>query len=378
MVGKIKRIVYRFRHPLFWPKGFILGVIAAQVSLMLITILWIIHITTIPEKPYIEKTLDTRRELIKNLKLANIEEYAWRPVLNCENILRENHYKQHTLEKKEEENCIPMSLQFSKIKRRNKNKYIRNDSRNIIKYGEKVEKPCLICHKTQARSSVNWIYHVSKQTSRHLSGKKNDEIVQRSIIIAVGSIFIFWLIYSIIRLILYSMNKLNVLTLSFISEDQRFPQKPLEEMGFKKSNFLYAELGEYFLRGYISRSAFLQWLETLVKNKTLKSTSHLFSNIKGSVIRTNSHNNFEGMRISQIIARRAEVGRIIFEQAILSKPKIKVLDSNNNKKIVWKIRRNNYVKPKKYQFIDLKFESITDLVETKSLVKVERSSRDGQ
>ena len=366
MVSKIKRIVYRLRHPLFWPKEIIIAVVATQVGLIFIVILWIINITKVPEKPYVKKTLHARRELIKNLKLANIESYVWRPVLNCENILADDHYKKHTSDKSEKKHCIPMSIQFSNMKHSTKKQYVKNHQTNVVTYEEKVEKPCLICHTNRAKSSMKWIYHISSQTSRHLASQGDQEIIKHSIVIAAGLVCIFWFIYSALRFIMHNLGKLDVLALSFLNEIDIFPKKFLDKMGLKKSNFLYAELGDHVLRGYISRSIFLKWLESLIENKILKEPSNIFLQIKGSIMRANNHNDFEGMRISQIIAKRAETGRIIFEQAILPNQE---LNHRNTKKIVWQVRRNNYIEPQKYQFIDLKFESITDLVDTRSLIK---------
>ena len=366
MVSKVKRIVYRLRHPLFWPKEIIIAVVVTQIGLVCIVILWIANITKVPEKPYIKKTLRARRELIKNLKLANIESYIWRPVLNCENILADDHYKKQTSDKSEQEHCIPMSIQFSDMKHSTKKQYVENHQTNVVKYEEKMEKPCLICHTNRAKSSTKWIYHISSQTSRHLAGKDDQEIIKHSIVIAVGLMCAFWFIYVALRFIMHSLGKLDVLALSLLNEIDIFPKKILDKMGLKKSHFLYAELGDHVVRGYISRSIFFKWLESLIKNKILEEPSSLFLQIKGSIIQANKHNDFEGMRISQIIAKRAESGRIIFEQAILPNQK---LHDRNTKKVVWQIRRNNYIEPQKYQFIDLKFESITDLVDTRSLIK---------
>ncbi len=366
MLSKVKRIVYRFRHPLFWPREIIISVILVQVGLISIIILWIINIRKVPEKSYIQKTLNTRRELIKNLKLANIESYIWQPVLNCESILIDDHYRKRTSPKNETENCIPMDIRFSKTKYPAKNKYVKNNQKNVVNYQEKVEKPCLICHRDQATSSMNWVYHISPQTSRHLASESNQEFIKKSIIVAVGLVFIFWFIYSVTRLIMHSLGKLDVLALSLLNENNIFPKKSLGKMGFKKSNFLYAELGDHFLRGYMTRNIFLKWCELLIKSKALNEPSHLFSQVKGSVMQANNHNDFEAIRISQIIAKRTEPGRIIFERAILPEKKI---NDRNGKKIVWQVRRSNYIQPKKYEFIDLKFESITDLAKTQPRIK---------
>ncbi len=373
MFGKIKKIVYRLIHPFFWTRNMIIGILTIQIALASFLILWILYITATPEISYIKKALNTQRILIKNLKLANLEDYIWRPVLSCKDILSDDHYQVKKSNKIENKHCIPMSLSFSKTKL--KNKYTVNHSKNIIEYGEAVEKPCLICHRGQSQASVRWVYHTSPQTVHHLLRERPKKVVDKAFIVSISTIFLFWFFYILIRLIMYYRGKLDVLALSFLREDARLPLKIFKQLGFKKSNFLYAELGEHFLRGYISRSIFLHWLESFIKNKRLNNSSHLLINIKASVMRVGSDNNFEGMRISQVITKKVEYGRIMLQQNILLDHKIQIFNKDIAKQVVWKIRPYNYMEPKTYQFVDLEFKSMSNLIKLTSLNK--KNSKNG-
>ena len=357
MYRKIRKIAYRLRYPLYWPKEVIIGVMLVQLTLVAFLVFWIAYISRKPEKPYVEKTLNSRRELIKNLKLANTQPYVWQPVLNCGSILSELHYRAGTPDKKEDQACIPVQMRFSKRGVGATNQYIRDASSNVIKYEENIEKPCLICHKSESKSSVTWVYQTSSQTSYHISQEGIQEKISTLLVICFSFIFIFWLVYLLVRLIMSTRGELDVLALSFLDHEGGLSKKTFKEMKLKKSDFLYAELSDHFLRGYIPRSTFLKWLELLIERSALCGGSQLLSKIKASVVTTPSGNNFEGMRISQLIARKAESGRIIFEQDILPDPKPQLIPAGC-RKIVWKFRRDRQDNPKQYKFVDINFESM--------------------
>ena len=367
MYRKIRKIAHRLRRPFYWPKEIVMGTMVVQIILVAFLGSWIIYMNRKPEKPYVEKTLNSRRELIKNLKLANIQPYVWRPVLNCESILSDSHYIRSKPDKKEDQACIPIHMRFSKRGLGITNQYIRDASNNVIKYQENIEKPCLICHRNESKSLVTWVYQTSPKTSYHISQESIQEKMSQLFAICFFSIFIFWLVYLLARFIMSTRGKLDVLALSFLNEEGSFSKKIFKEMKLKKSDFLYAELSDHFLRGYIPRSAFLKWLELLIEKNALCGESHLLSKTRASVVTTPSGNNFEGMRISQIIAKKAEPGRIIFEQDILPNPKPKLVPEGC-RKVVWKVRRNQQGDPKQYKFVDINFESMEQWV-GKKLIK---------
>ena len=233
-----------------------------------------------------------------------------------------------------------------------------------IYYNEGLDKPCLICHQSKkANTIVQWSHLVRPMvlSSLFTNGPDTRKKIEQSMIFSLISILIFWMIYSIIRSILYKRNKLDILAVSFLFEDQLIPKKFLRKIALRRSGFLYGESGNDVLRGYISKKFFLNWLDMLSGKKS-KIRLQTFSGIKMGVMQVQQGYGFEGIRICQAITRKAEAGRVLFEYGILPSWKDYSVEQDT-KKVTCRFRGNQLnrqvlAEEGKIYFIDFKFDSI--------------------
>ena len=356
MIQPVKIFSFRFLHPFFWSKNIIILVIFLQLIMGATFIFYVLYNEKKPEKEHVQRVLKTQRELVRNLKLANVEEYVWKPILKCKNLLSER-------VSIGEEECIPMNLRFLENKRSHiKKAYYPSQDSEKIYYNEGLDRPCLICHQNKRVDVlIQWSYRskpivLSSLFPGNLDIRKK---IEESIIFSAVLIFIFWFSYSVLRFILYKYNKLDILAISFTSKNMVILKKLLKKITLKRSVFLYGESSRGFLRGYMPKKFFLDWLARL-SEKESNIALEIFSNIKTGAISVKQGLGLEGIRICQAITRRVEPGRAIFEYGVLP-PHESYSKNRGTKKIVWRIqdkRSRGQIQEKKMQFIDFRFDSI--------------------
>ena len=364
MIQKVKVFSFRWAHPFFWTKNIIMWIIFLQIMVSSFFILYVLYNEKKPDKEHVKKSLQTQRQLVKNLKLANLQEYVWRPLLSCKDLLSSKIYSKVPLDEK---NCIPMGLEFVRIQKIFPVKiyYSLQDTRKIY-YNEIIDKPCLICHQNQkADTLVRWSYSTSPVILSTLvpDNFNTSKKIERDILFSLASIFLFWLVYSMVRFLLYKFGRLDTLSVSFFSEDHSIPQKFLKKIMLKRSVLLYGELGEYFVRGYIPKIYFLKWLNKLSNNRS-DALFKAFSNVKMGVMNARQSFGLEGIRICQTITRKIEPGRCLLEYGILflkSSPDFE----QNVRNATWRIRSGQIKSPNKsktIRFIDFRFDSMNNYV----------------
>ena len=328
-------------------------------------ILYILYYEKQPNKEHVKKSLQTQRQLVKNLKLANLQEYIWRPVLSCKDILSSKIYSKVPVD---ETNCIPMSLKFAETQKSSSVEiYYSSKETGKVYYNEMINKPCLICHQDQKTNAlVRWSYKTSPVVLSALLPDDTNSLIEKiesGLIFSAGSIFLFWMLYSMVRFLLYKSGRLDTLAISFFSEEKPIPRKFLKKIALRRSVLLYGELGDHFVRGYLPKKYFLNWLNGLT-NKRSDGPFKAFSNIKMGAMNVRQNFGLEGIRICQVITRKIETGRFLLEYGILfleDSPDFR----QHARKIAWRLRSGQIKSQnevKKIQFIDFRFDSMSDYV----------------
>ena len=362
IMQKVKVFSRRLVHPFFWTKNIIMWLVFLQIMAGSFFILYVLYGEKKPDKKHVKKSLQTQRQLIRNLKLANLQEYVWKPFLSCKDLLSTKIYSEVPVNEK---NCIPMGLKFVKVQKIFPVEiYYASENTAKIYYNERIDKPCLICHQDQkADTLVHWSYNTSPAVASALLPDNFNTLktIERYTLLGLVSIFLFWLVYSMVRFLLYKLGRLDTLAVSFFSEDRPIPQNFLRKIALKRSALIYGELGDRFFRGYIPKVYFLKWLTKLTSNRS-DALGKAFSNIKTGVLHVRQSFGLEGIRICQAVTRKVEPGRFLLEYGILF-----LKDSpdpgQDARKVAWRLRSGQIKTPnesKKIQFIDFRFDSMTD------------------
>ncbi len=361
LVDKKLKIYRRYyAHPFKWSYGIILVLFLFQIALGCIFFFYLNFYRGYKSNQYFEVVLNSQLNFMKNLKLAGLDNYIWKMALDCKTLLSsdEQEKKQPILKKK----CLKMDIKFmpsSQVKL--EKKYYTDKQKKYFLYNEKIDEPCLICHFNQKGSYVNWKFMKDSDQNNSFTSTfvptilptlSEREFRYKFILYYLLIIFSLWIIYFLVRKFLKINGQLDVVSLVLLRYFPAFSMEFLEYIHFFKNKFLYLEIGENYIRGYLLDSVFRKWL-CQIFSAQITGIESMFLNIHGCSLKTSDHFGYEALRVSQLLAAKSKNSEILIDKDIIDSIK-KVNLPVKSRRLIWKLK--NQKREKRFQFVDFSFD----------------------
>ncbi len=316
------------RYPFHWPYYVLLIVIAFYLVGTFSLFLLYKKEKRDQSETFYYKALDIRRRELIHLKLSGAEPFIWQPLFRCQEL----EYRKDQVKK----DCIQTAFAF--VKEESKAPAAAGEttamdsagfgykaaSDHSIVYYETPPEPCLICHPRQEGAQLQWTFTYTPLIveTRYVPIWESVDFLYFHLI--------FWgliVLYLGFRYLARRSGDSDLLAVALRIENQEnLLNDPALKPFFRA--FFYLEVGNGYLRGYISRKRY-----HLSAKKFFTVGSELFQRESRAVVLSYGPHkvSFEGLRIAQAIANKAPAGAVVVQESLSDD----LLEQENTKKAVW-------------------------------------------
>lgn len=339
------RIIRNWRkYPLHWPAHIILILVGFYfISIFSLYLLYRQEKQDNSESLYY-KALDIRRRELIHLKLSGAESFIWKPLFRCNEIE----------ERSKRKDCIETKIAFIKSEERLKiaqkaekppvaadpdgavtpeavkpqeetpvHGYISQGENSVVFY-ETPPGPCFICHVEKEGRLIHWSFQYPAYVMKtaYIQIWESEDFRYFNFIVAA-----LFVLYLAIRLLAARSGESDLLAVALRVENY---EKLMADPALKPflSSFFYLEVGNQYLRGYVSRKRYHMTLK-----KFFTVGSELFQRETRAVVLNCSSGkmSFEGLRVAQMIANKAPPGTVVIQESLSEEVK----ELEKAKKAVW-------------------------------------------